>query len=158
MIKINKFKPIEKEELTNIMTRAFDYDSKIHLGTTGGPDGYNDGSFIDKWFMHKNATPLTIFYDDKIIGGLNLWINNDTNINFLGSFFIDPSYEDKGIGTKVWKIIENMFPNSIEWRTETPGFSHRNHHFYVNKCGFHVIKIENPKDQNESSFILSKKM
>ena len=33
-------------ELTKIMERAFDEDTRIHLGEEkGGPDGYDDGSF-----------------------------------------------------------------------------------------------------------------
>ena len=40
----------------------------------------------------------------------------------------------------------------------TPIFSRRNHNFYVNKCGFHVVRIEKPKDLEEGSFILEKKI
>jgi hypothetical protein len=44
------------------------------------------------------------------------------------------------------------------WRTETPGFSKRNHYFYVNKCGFEIIKIENLKDKYDAMYILEKQM
>ena len=34
-------------KLTKIMERAFDEDTRIHLGEeTGGPDGYNNGVFL----------------------------------------------------------------------------------------------------------------
>lgn len=49
-----------------------------------------------------------------------------------------------------------MYPNTRVWNTEPPIFSHRNHNFYINKCGFHVIEIQNPKDLVEGSFILKK--
>lgn len=56
----------------------------------------------------------------------------------------------------MWNEIEAMYPNTQVWNTETPIFSHRNHNFYVNKCGFHIVKIENTKDLEEGSYILKK--
>jgi hypothetical protein len=43
-------------------------------------------------------------------------------------------------------------------RTEIPKFSKRNHHFYVNKCGFKIWKIENPKEWNEGQYLMEKPM
>jgi len=155
-IKFEKMTEKDIPNLVQIMKRAFDYDTKIHLGhETGGPEGYDDGTFLRKWGLDKNATSYCIYLDNVLIGGTILWINHN-NENCLGTLFIDPDYEDKGIGTKVWSQIERMYPNTRVWNTETPIFSHRNHNFYVNKCGFHVIKIENPKDLEEGSFILKK--
>ncbi|ABR34840.1 GNAT family N-acetyltransferase [Clostridium beijerinckii] len=155
-IKFGKMTEKDITSLVKIMKRAFDYDSQIHLGKeTGGPPGYDDGTFLSKWGLDKKATSYCIYLNDVLIGGTILWIN-DSNENFLGSLFIDPDYEDKGIGTRIWSEIEDMYPNTRAWSTETPIFSHRNHNFYVNKCGFHVIRIENPKDLEEGSFILRK--
>ncbi|MVX65712.1 GNAT family N-acetyltransferase [Clostridium chromiireducens] len=155
-IKFDKMTEEDILSLVNIMKRAFDYDTKIHLGQeTGGPPGYDDGSFLRKWGLDKEATSYCIYLDNVLIGATILWIN-DNDENYLGNIFIDPDYEDKGIGTKVWSKIESMYPNTRVWYTETPIFSHRNHNFYVNKCGFHVIEIKNPKDLEEGSFILKK--
>ena len=44
------------------------------------------------------------------------------------------------------------------WRTETPGFSKRNHNFYVNKCGFKIIRIDNPGDFMKESYFMEKEM
>lgn len=154
-----KFEKMMEKDITNlvpIMKMAFDYDSKIHLGQeTGGPEGYDDGTFLRKWGLDKKTTSYCIYLGTVLIGGTILWIN-DNNENYLGNLFIDPNYEDKGIGTKIWSEIESMYSNTETWNTETPIFSHRNHNFYVNKYGFHVIKIENPKDLKEGSFILKK--
>lgn len=51
-----------------------------------------------------------------------------------------------------------MYPSTKIWNTDTPIFSHRNHNFYVNKCGFHIVKIENPKDLDKGIYILQKKI
>lgn len=146
------------EELTAIMKRAFDEDTRIHLGKeAGGPPGYDDGSFLRKWGLNPNATSFKIYKDGNLIGGTILWINAN-NENFLGNIFIDPSAENKGIGTMVWRKIEEMFPDTIAWSTETPIYSRRNHNFYINKCGFHCIKIEDPKNIEEGQFIFRKEI
>lgn len=78
--------------------------------------------------------------------------------NTLGNLFLDPELQNRGLGTQVWREIERMFPDTLLWNTETPIYSHRNHNFYVNKCGFHIVHIDNPRDMQESSFILQKVM
>ncbi len=144
--------------LTVIMKNAFDYDTRIHLGKKeGGPPGYDDGSFLRKWGLHPAATSYCIYLDKKLAGGIILWISQNKE-NRLGNIFIDPAYENKGIGTRIWQRIEQLYPDTKIWYTETPIFSHRNHNFYINKCGFHVIKIENPKNPEEGSFVLQKIM
>lgn len=147
------------DELIPIMTRAFDKDAQIHLGEEkGGPEGYDNGDFIRKWGFDENSTSYKILLDNKTIGAVILWINEVCNENFLGDIFIDPSYQNTGIGQRVWKMIEEKYPNTKVWRTETPGFSRRNHYFYVTKCGFKIVEILNPKDKYASNYIMEKCM
>lgn len=156
------FEQVQEEDiaiLTPIMKRAFDEDTRIHLGREcGGPPGYDNGDFLRNYALDDASTAYKISKDAKVIGAIILWINADTNQNFLGNVFIDPIVENKGIGKMVWDFVENEYPNTAVWKTETPIFSRRNHNFYINKCGFHVVKIENPKDIEDGSFILEKKM
>jgi GNAT superfamily N-acetyltransferase len=145
-------------EMTAVMKKAFDEDTKRHLGReTGGPPGYDNGEFISKWYFNSSAHAYKVIKEGKIIGGFNLFIN-ENNKNFLGNMFVDPDYQDKGYGTYLWKYIEQMYPNTVIWMTDTPGFSKRNHNFYVNKCGFRVVRIDNPKNIEEESYVLEKKM
>ena len=46
-----------------------------------------------------------------------------------------------------------MYPDTICWETCTPYFETRNIHFYVNKCGFHIVEFYNShhKDPNEEN-------
>lgn len=152
------FEPVTKDDveaMTMVMKRAFDEDSRRHLGTIGGPPGYDDGEFIRKWYLGSNADAYKIVKDGVIIGGVNVF-HRPNHSYMLGNIFLDPEAQDQGIGTKVWKSIEKKYADAKKWETETPGFSKRNHNFYVNKCGFHIIKIENPKDLMEASYIMKK--
>ena len=143
--------------LTPIMERAFDEDTRIHLNKPkGGPAGYDNGDFLRRFGLHPNSTSYKISMDGKPIGSIILWLNHDTNIHFLGNIFIDPSLQNKGIGLKIWNFIEKQYPNTLKWCTDTPGFSKRNHHFYVNKCGFHLVKLENPMKDDACQYILEK--
>lgn len=144
--------------LTPIMVRAFDEDIRIHLNEPkGGPDGYDNGEFLRMFGLHKNSTAYKISLEDTVIGCIILWINNETKVNYLGNIFIDTTIQNKGIGKKIWDFVELEYPNTIKWCTETPGFSTRNHNFYVNKCGFHIVKIENSMDKRERNYIMEKK-
>lgn len=145
------------EELTAVMTRAFDEDTRIHLNEEkGGPEGYDNGDFLRKWGLNPNSTAYKISREGKAIGGLILWVNPKTKVNFLGTIFIDTTVQNQGVGKKIWEFVEAEYPDTVKWGTETPIFSRRNHNFYVNKLGFHVIRIDNPKDMREGSFILEK--
>ena len=154
------FEPLQEgriDELTTIMARAFDEDSRIHLGKDkGGPEGYDNGEFLRKWGLNKNATAYQIWMQGELVAGLILWINPRTKVNSLGCIFIDTRLQNKGVGQLIWEFVEREYPDTKKWCTETPGFSRRNHNFYVNKLGFHVVRIEKPMDPEESSYILEK--
>ena len=155
------FENITKKDimpLTAIMKRAFDEDYRLHFGKgTGGPDGYDNGEFIRKWYFHKGVKAYKISKDGVLIGAIALWINKN-NVNYLGNVFVDSNLQDKGIGLKIWRFVEQKYPNTLKWKTDTPLFSKRNHHFYINKCGFKLIEITNPDDIEKGQYILEKDM
>ena len=39
--------------------------------------------------------------------------------------------------------MERLYPETEVWETCTPYFETRNIHFYVNKCGFHIVEFFN---------------
>ncbi|MDO5346773.1 MAG: GNAT family N-acetyltransferase, partial [Lachnospiraceae bacterium] len=125
-LELIRLEELHINELTKIMERAFDEDTRIHLNEEkGGPDGYDNGNFLRKWGLHKSSSSYCICLNGQLIGGVILWINEDNN-NFLGNIFIDPIYENQGLGTKVWHMIEKLYPDTKTWNTETPIFSSRN--------------------------------
>lgn len=143
-------------ELAEIMERAFDEDARIHLDENEeGPQGY-DLYFLKRWALSNDATSYKIMYQDKMVGGALLWLEQKKHSNFLGNLFIDVNYQNKGIGTKVWSMIEDMYPDTIRWSAEASGYAKRNHYFYVSKCGFHVTRIDNPKDSYGCTYIFEK--
>ena len=146
------------EAMTGIMKRAFDDDAQRHLGEeSGGPPGYDNGGFIRQWYLNSGAAAYKVLKDGALIGGVNVFVG-DSGEYFLGNMFVDPLCQDQGVGTTIWKFIEQKYPDAKKWKTDTPGFSKRNHSFYVNKCGFKVVWIDHPRDRYEESYILEKEM
>lgn len=157
-LQFEPFKEADIEVLTPIMKRAFDEDTQRHLNEpSGGPEGYNNGEFLRKYALHESSDAFKISKDGQPIGSIIVWIRKD-NVNFLGNLFIDPVIQDRGIGLTIWRFIESKYPETIKWCTETAGFSKRNHNFYVNKCGFKIVRIENPKDKYKESYYMEKEM
>ena len=58
--------------------------------------------------------------DGISVGGLVLTINEETQHNHLDLLFVNPTIHGKGVGLAA-----------------------RNIHFYVNKCGFHIVEFFN---------------
>ena len=153
------FEPFTEQDIdifTPIMKRSFDEDTKRHTeDSASGPNGYDNGEFLKKWYLHKDVTAFKIYQGEKPVGAIALWIK-DNNENILGNFFIDTDLQDRGLGMIIWEFVESHYPNTKKWLTETPIYSRRNHNFYVNKCKFKVIKINEPKDMKNGSFVLEK--
>ncbi len=61
----------------------------------------------------------------------------------LEILFVDPDVHSKGIGYAAWCEVEKLHPEIKVWETVTPYFETRNIHFYVNRCGFHIVEFFN---------------
>ena len=107
-----------------------------------------DGEIISRKTIERcidNGVAYRIREDGRIVGGAVLTINRDTKRNHLDLLFVNPGVHSKGIGTAAWKEIERLYPDTEIWETCTPSFEERNVHFYVNKCGFHIVEFFNSK-------------
>ena len=155
------FEPITESDVTTlsqIMKKAFDDDVKRNLGQeSGGPPGYDNGDFIRKWYFGANAKAYKISKDNVVIGAINVFVNKDGE-NYLGNMFIDPNFGRQGAGRAAWQYVEQKFADTKKWSTDTPGFSKSNHAFYVNKCGFAIVRIENSGNEFGGDYIMEKIM
>jgi hypothetical protein len=61
----------------------------------------------------------------------------------LEMLFVSPRMHIKGVGFAAWCAVERMQPDVTLWETVTPYFERRNLHFYVNRCGFHIVEFYN---------------
>ena len=81
--------------------------------------------------------------DGEKVGGVVLRIDKAAAKGELELLFVLPEVHSKGIGQAAWKAVEAMHPGIKVWETITPYFEKRNIHFYVNRCGFHIVEFWN---------------
>ena len=108
-----------------------------------------DGQIISRKTIEKsidNGMAYRIMDGDKKVGGAVIRI--DGTRGDLDLLFTSPKAHSKGIGYAAWCEIERLHPEVEVWETVTPYFEIRNIHFYVNRCGFHIVEYYNKYHKN----------
>lgn len=103
-----------------------------------------DGEIISRATIEESidgGEAYRIMYGGKPAGGLI--IKTDGDHGELEILFVSPEIHSKGIGYAAWCAVEEMHPEIAVWETITPYFETRNIHFYVNRCGFHIVEFFN---------------
>ena len=153
------FQEIEESDiqlLTLVMKRAFDDDAQKHLGQeSGGPPGYDDGEFFRTWLLpYEESIGHKIMSGERVVGGIIVWILPKGH-NILGTIFVDPDFQDIGVGEQTWGFIEEKYLTTMSWRLSTPTWATKNHHYYV-KCGFERVESD-PLIPAEDGFAIYRK-
>ena len=91
----------------------------------------------------ENAETYRIVLGDRKVGGVVLSVDREAAKGDLELLFVLPDCHSKGIGQAAWKAVEALHPEIRIWETITPYFEKRNIHFYVNRCGFHIVEFWN---------------
>ena len=140
-------------ELTKIMKKAFDDETIRFKGDPegGGPPGYDDGSFLMKWGFtgdggrYSPGLLCKILVDtekgEKPVGAFIVFMGEKmgtTGNNILGTIFVDPEWQNLGLGSQAMQYIFATFP-AKRWKLGTPEWATRNQHFYE-KNGFVKIR------------------
>ena len=82
-----------------------------------------------------------IVENGRFVGGVVIQVSDERgNLDLL---FVSPRVHSKGIGQAAWQAVERLHPEVTVWETTTPYFEKRNIHFYVNRCGFHIVEFFN---------------
>ncbi len=82
----------------------------------------------------------------------------DSGLNHVGAIFVDPAFQDQGVGARTWEFVESTYPQTKRWQVETPGFATKNHHFYE-KCGLCRVEVKPPEgDMPGESWVYRKEM
>lgn len=90
-----------------------------------------------------HGTAYVIRENGKTAGGLVLNVDSENRRGSLELLFVHPDAHGRGIGFAAWREVERLYPDIEVWETCTPYFEKRNIHFYVNKCGFHIVEFYN---------------
>ena len=144
----------DREQFILDNQEAFNYGALEEFGRRD--DHFEEGeNIISRKTIEESidaGEAYRIVLDGKKVGGVILKVDGDRGD--LEILFVSPKVHSKGIGYAAWCEVEKMHPEVKIWETVTPYFEKRNIHFYVNRCGFHIVEFYNshhpdPNDPDE---------
>jgi GNAT superfamily N-acetyltransferase len=132
VIQCKKATPQDSAALARISGRAFHSD--IHCGAPGlgGPPGYDSEQWQRK--MMRVGDYYKILVGDQIVGGF-IVLRKGPREYELGRIFVDPDYQNQGVGTQAMEFLGEEYPLAKRWTLGTPAWNRRTRHFYK-KVGF----------------------
>ncbi len=138
-----QFQPVDEKDFKSFREDVKKIFSIAVVRKFGRPES---GEVIsDKDINHSlydlGVTSYHILANGEKIGGVALRINKESHHNSVDLFYIYPDCHSRGMGTQVWRAIEEAYPDTEVWELVTPYFEKRNIHFYVNKCGFRIVEF-----------------
>lgn len=140
---LEPLKADDKERFILDNQEAFRYGATEEFGMRD--DHFEeDGEIISRVTIEKSikaGKAYRIICGGEAAGGAVVRVNGDKGD--LDLLFVSPHIHSKGIGYAAWCEIERMYPQVKVWETVTPYFEKRNIHFYVNRCGFHIVEFFN---------------
>ena len=133
----------DREQFILDNQEAFNYGALVEFGRRD--DHFEeDGEIISRETIERSidgGEAYRIMQDGQPVGGVVIRI--DGTCGDLDLLFVSPKTHSKGIGYAAWCAVEKMHPEVTVWETVTPYFEKRNIHFYVNRCGFHIVEFFN---------------
>ena len=137
----------DREQFVLDNQEAFNYGALEEFGLR---DNHfeEDGQIISLETIEQSiddGEAYRIVLDGKKVGGVVIKVEGEKGD--LDLLFIAPSVHSKGIGYAAWCEVEKLYPEVKVWETVTPYFEQRNIHFYVNRCGFHIVEFFNKYHQ-----------
>ena len=142
-IKLIPLKDSDREQFILDNQEAFNFGALEEFGCRD--DHFEeDEQIISRKTIEKSidtGEAYRIMLDGRPVGGVIITVDGKKgNLDIL---FTSPKEHSKGIGYAAWCEVERLHPKVKVWETVTPYFEQRNIHFYVNRCGFHIVEFYN---------------
>ena len=137
---------------------AFEVQAKYFKdGVLPGFDEDDKEFDLSNLIKNPNFTVLGIYNDQTLIGGATIQTMGEQAYEIY-EFFIAVEYQNKGIGKVALELVENYFNDAKIFRLITPSQVVRNTVFYVNKCGYQIVKvIDFNKEENCADYVFEKR-
>lgn len=103
---------------------------------------------IEDSFQAEGAEAYLAEVDGRRVGGTVIVVEPERQFASLHLLYVRTDAQNGGFGRKLWQAIEKLHPEVKIWETHTPYYDKRNIHFYVNRCGFHIVEFFNEKHED----------
>ena len=145
MIVLRPLEPSDREQFIRDNQDAFNYGALEEFGLRD--DHFEeDGEIISRETIEASidgGEAYRIMQNGRPAGGVIIKVDGEHGD--LDILFVSPRVHSKGIGYAAWCAVERLHPEVRVWETVTPYFEKRNIHFYVNRCGFHIVEFYNSR-------------
>ena len=143
MVSLVQLTSADREQFIKDNQEAFNYGALEEFGKRDDHFEEEDQIISRETIENSidNGEAYRIMCDGKPVGGMVVKV--DGNKGDLELLFVSPNVHSKGIGYSAWREMEKLHPEVKVWETVTPYFEKRNIHFYVNRCGFHIVEFFN---------------
>jgi GNAT superfamily N-acetyltransferase len=142
-IKLIPLTPDDREQFITDNQEAFNYGALEEFGRRD--DHFEeDGQIISREVIERSidgGEAYRIIHYGQKVGGVVIKVEGAKGD--LDLLFVSPQAHSQGIGYAAWCAVEKLHPEVKIWQTHTPYFEKRNIHFYVNRCGFHIVEFFN---------------
>ena len=155
--------PLKKEEV-DLFNKADEAAFNVHARYF--PDGIVPGAAEDdrgeydlkKVMDDPKYTVLSIKDDGRFVGGA-IVEETGKNSREIEIFFLIVEYQSKGIGKEALALVEDYFPDTKVFLLITPSNVVRNTVFYVNKCGYRIVKVVGfDREANTADYVFEKRI
>lgn len=152
-IKLIPLQDSDREQFISDNQEAFNYGALEEFGRRDDHFEENE-QIISRETIERsidNGEAYCIMLDNRPVGGVIISVDGEKGD--LVILFTSPKDHSKGVGNAAWCEVEKLHPEVKIWETVTTYFEKRNIHFYVNRCGFHIVEFYNnhhpdPNDLN----------
>ena len=131
--------PDDREQFILDNQEAFNYGASEEFGRRN--DHFEEDQIISRETIETSidsGEAYRIMQDSRPVGGVIIKVDGEHGE--LEILFVSPRVHSRGIGYAAWYAVEKLHPEVKVWETVTPYFEKRNIHFYVNRCGFHIVE------------------
>ena len=152
MVELKPLHPSDREQFILDNQEAFNYGA-LEEFVRRDDHFEEDGEIISRETIEASidgGKAYRIIQDGRPVGGVVIKVEGERgNLELL---FVSPKVHSKDIGYAAWCAVEQLHPEVTVWETVTPYFEKRNIHFYVIRCGFHIVEFYNSHhpDPNDS--------
>lgn len=158
-----EIQPLTKEEV-DLFNKADEAAFNVHARYF--PDGIVPGAAEDdrgeydlkKVMDDPRYTVLSIKDNGRFVGGAIVQ-ETGKHSREIEIFFLIVEYQSKGIGKEALVLVESYFPDTKVFRLITPSNVVRNTVFYVNKCGYRIVKVVDfDRKTNTADYVFEKRI
>lgn len=148
--------PIDANNLEKIYAAAFESNARFFPDDME-EDGEEEGEdfSLEDAISSSDKTVLGIWEDGCLVGGAVISVAAN-GVYTLERLFILPEKQGKGYGYRAWKEIEKTHPEAKGWELRTPTCLINNVCFYVNKCGFSIVRVEDMGSDGVGMYVFRK--